>query len=80
MVVNICVSLCKPRELTPTDLDVNGFVDLFGIMVETCQNRARIVRNRCVPVCGYHAGYSGLGLAQLWAQTRPEIEDFRPGP
>ncbi len=29
------------------------------------RNRPRIVRNRCVPVCGSRAGYCGLGLAQL---------------
>ncbi len=37
----------------------------FRIVVETRGNRARIVRNRCVPVCEYRAGYFGLGLAQL---------------
>ncbi len=33
-----------------------------------------------MPVCGYRAGYSGVGLAQLEAQIRFEIEDFRPDP
>ena len=44
------------------------------------QNRARIVRNRCVPVCGYRAGDLGLGLAQLEAQIWLEMEDFRQDP
>ncbi len=35
------------------------------IVFETRRNRPRIVRNPCVPVCGYHAGYFGLGWAQL---------------
>ena len=48
--------------------------------VETRGHRSRIVRNRCVPVCGYRAGYFWLGLAQLWAQIRFEIGDFRPDP
>ncbi len=52
----------------------------FRIGVETLRNRAKIVRNRSVPVCGYNAGYFGLGLAQLWAHIRLEIEDFRPDP
>ncbi len=33
-----------------------------------------------MPVCGYRAGSFGLGLAQLSAQIRFEIEDFRPDP
>ncbi len=41
---------------------------------------AQIVRNRCVSVCGYRAGYVGLDLAQLEAQIRFEIEDCRPDP
>ncbi len=36
----------------------------FRIVVETPGNRPRIVRNRRLPVCGYRAGYFGLGLAQ----------------
>ncbi len=40
-------------------------VNKFRIVVETRLNRLRIVRNRCVPVCGYRAGYFKLGLAQL---------------
>ncbi len=44
------------------------------------RSRARIARNRCVPVCGHGAGYFGLGLASLWAQFRFELEDFRPDP
>ncbi len=52
----------------------------FRIVVETRRNRPKIVRNRCVPLCGYHAGYFGLGLASLSAQIRLEIEDFRPDP
>ncbi len=35
------------------------------IVIEAPRNRARIVRNRCVPVCGHRVGYFGLGLAQL---------------
>ncbi len=35
--------------------------------METRRNRARIVRNRCVPVSGHRAGY--LGLA--WLRFRP---------
>ena len=52
----------------------------FRIVVETRRNRPRIVRTRCVTVCGYRAGYCGLGLAQLSAQIWFEIEDFRPDP
>ncbi len=37
----------------------------FQIVVETLRNWARIVRNRCVPVCGHRAGQLGLGLALL---------------
>ena len=33
-----------------------------------------------MPVCGYRAGYLRLGLAQLEAQIRFEIQDFRPDP
>ncbi len=33
-----------------------------------------------MPVCGYCAGYLGLGLVQPQAQIRLEIEDFRPDP
>ncbi len=40
-------------------------VQKFHIVVETRRNLARIVRNRCVPVCGQRAGYFGLCLAQL---------------
>ncbi len=44
------------------------------IIVETRRDRPRIVRNRCVPVCGYRAGYFGLGLrARL-----PEAISFGP--
>jgi hypothetical protein len=50
----------------------------FRIVVETRPNRPRIVRNRSVPVGVYSAGYFGLGLAQLWAQIRFEIEESRP--
>ncbi len=52
----------------------------FWIAVETRRNRFMIVPNRCVPVCGYDAGYFGLGLASLKAQFRFEIADFRPDP
>ncbi len=55
-------------------------LDKFRIIVETRRNRARIGRTRCVPVCGYRAGYAGLGLAYFQAQIWPEIEDFRPDP
>jgi hypothetical protein len=48
----------------------------FRIVIETRRNRPRIVRNRCVPVCGHRAGYFGLGFAELSAQTRLGIEDF----
>ena len=37
----------------------------FRIVVETRRNRPRMFRDRWVPVCGYSAGYLGLGLAQL---------------
>jgi hypothetical protein len=50
------------------------------LVVETRRNRPRIVRNRCVPVCGHRAGYSGLGLAQLGAPIRVAIEELRPDP
>ncbi len=33
-----------------------------------------------MPVCGHRAGYVGLGLAQLEAQIRFDIEDSRPDP
>ena len=36
----------------------------FRIVVGTRRNRSRIVRNRCVSVCGCR-GFLGLGLAQL---------------
>ncbi len=52
----------------------------FRIVVETHRNPPRIDRNRCVPVGGYRAGYFRLGLAQLLAQIRFEIEDFWPDP
>ncbi len=52
----------------------------FRIVVETRGSRPRIVQNRCVLVRGYRAGYFGLGLAQLVAQIRFEIEDSRPDP
>jgi hypothetical protein len=55
-------------------------VEKFRIVVETRRKRPRIVRNRCVPVCGYRAGHFGLGLAQLQAQIRFETEDSRPDP
>ncbi len=55
-------------------------VHKFRIVVEARGNWPRIVRNRCVPVSGYRAGYFGLGLAQLEAQIRIEIEDCRPYP
>ncbi len=38
---------------------------LFRTIVETRRNRAMIVWNRCVLVCGHRAGYLGLGLASL---------------
>ena len=41
----------------------------FRIVVETLLYRARIVRTRCVPVCGHRAGYFGRGLA-----SRPRLE------
>ncbi len=41
----------------------------FRMDVETRRNRARIVRNRCVPVCGHCAGYFGLGLASPWPDS-----------
>ncbi len=41
----------------------------FRIVVETLRYRARIVRTRCVPVCGHRAGYFGRGLA-----SRPRLE------
>ncbi len=50
------------------------------IVVETHRNRPIIVRSRCVPVCGYRAGYFGLGVTQLVAQIQLEIEDHRPDP
>ncbi len=31
-------------------------------------------------VCGYRAGYFGLGFASFQVQIRPVIEDFRPDP
>ncbi len=40
------------------------------------ENRPSIVWNRCAPVCGYRAGYFGLGFASFQAQIRAEIEDF----
>ncbi len=40
-------------------------VSRLRIVVKTRLNRARIVRNPCAPVCGYRAGYLGLGLALL---------------
>ncbi len=49
-------------------------------VAETRRNRSRFVRNRRVPVCGCRARYVGLGLAQLQAQIRLELEDFRPDP
>ncbi len=52
----------------------------FRIVVETRRHRHIIVRNRYVTVCGGRAGYLGLGAAQLWAQVRLEIEDFRLDP
>ncbi len=52
----------------------------LAVVVETRRNRPRIVLNLCVSVCGYRAGYLGLGLAKLAAQIRPEIEDPRPDP
>ncbi len=36
--------------------------------------------NRCVPVCGYRAGYVGLGLAQLSAEIWLVLEELRPDP
>ena len=50
------------------------------IVVEALRNGPRIFRNRCVPVCGYRAVYFGLRLAELQAQIRVELEDFRPDP
>ncbi len=40
-------------------------VNKFRTVVETRRNRARIVRNRCVPVCGHRAVYFGLGFVPL---------------
>jgi hypothetical protein len=55
-------------------------VNKFRMAVEARPNRARIVRNRCAPVCGHRAVYFALGLAPFKAQIRLEIEDFRPDP
>jgi hypothetical protein len=46
----------------------------------TRRNQAIIVRSRCVPFCGYCAGYFVLGFAFFQAQIWPDIEDFRPDP
>ncbi len=48
--------------------------------IQTRRNRPIIVRTRCLPVSGDRAGYFGLGLAQLQAQIRFKIGDFRPDP
>jgi hypothetical protein len=55
-------------------------VQKFRIVVETRRSRPMIIRNPCVPVCGYRAGYFGLGLAHLEAQIQLVVEDFRPDP
>ena len=55
-------------------------VQKFRVVVETRRNRAIIVRNRCVPVCGHRARYLGLGVAHLQAQLWFEIEDSRLDP
>ncbi len=52
----------------------------FGSSSQHAEFGPRIVRNRCVPVCGCRAGYFGLGLAQLEAKIRLDIEDFRLDP
>ena len=52
-------------------------VQKFRTVVETRRNRPRIVRTRCVPVCGHRAVYFGLGLALLQAQIRPPLTNFR---
>ena len=49
------------------------------IIVETRRNRAKIVRNRCAPVCGYRARYFGLGSAQLWGPNPVRNRRFPAG-
>ncbi len=41
-----------------------GRADSFTSFGSSSKHTARIVRNRCVPVCGYRAGYFGFDLAQ----------------
>ena len=47
------------------------------------RNTPKSVQNRSESLCAgclYRAGYAGLDLAQLKAQIRVEIKDFRPDP
>ncbi len=50
---------------------------MYQFVVETRRNEPRLVRNLCVPVCGYRAGYFGLGFASLEAQFR--LKSKMPG-
>ena len=73
-----CSVLGATTHRPPTERGTNLYsAELFHclfknrIVVEAHRNRPIILRSRCVPVCGYRAGYFGFGLAQLSPALSP---------